>query len=908
LRASSLTGEDDSPDTLARDLAAETAHRTDEATPVGGLDVTLDAPLPASVKVGSGTALFVCGTCFAPSAPIASLTLLVDGVEQPLMAHGMPRLDLMRATGEPTSYRAGFWGMARIGPRDAGGTVAIGVRARLRGGGELVAELARIAVAEPADPLPGAPLVAICMATLEPPLELFRRQVESIRAQTLSDWICVISDDCSEPERFAEMRGVLDGDPRFVLSRSDRRRGFYHNFERALELAPAGARYVALADQDDAWYPDKLETLVHEIGDAQLVYSDQRIISADGELLAGTYWERRANNHSNMLSLLVANCVTGAASLFRRGLLADALPLPPAQFTHYHDHWLAVTALALGDIRFVDRPLYDYVQHEHATLGHATATRITRLGDRLSSLRRGRRERIRLWRMHYFVDACRLLQFAAVLQMRCGDRMSRRKRHALDRFRRSDRSPLPIPGLFARGARELLRRRPETLGAEWMLAYAFVWRRLLGATARDRPQKTARLDALPPHVLHPSPRVRVPGDPDLRAVAQHLLPLGLAVADGAPKRINVLLPGVDPRHPSEGLPARLHLARRLAERGLRVRLVTVDPIVALPRSWRRDLDLRAGTAGLLEAVEVVFGRESAGIEVSRRDAFVATDWRTAHVARAALSTAEVERFLYLIHDYEPLRFPAGTFAALAAETYGFPHFALFSSELLRDYFRRQRAGVYAEGARAGDRASAAFEDAVTVSPPSAHELARSAGRKLVFHAGPEPEATRAMFELGVLALGRAHERGAFAGAWTLDAIGAERSGRRLDLGGGDWMRLLPPAAPADRSTVLRSYDVGLAPLHGPHPGVMAIEMARTGLLAVTTTFENKTATELTAISPNLVAAEPTVEGIAEAIGRATAAAGDVERRARGAAVRWSLDWDASFDDELLDRVIALIEA
>ena len=44
----------------------------------------------------------------------------------------------------------------------------------------------------------------------------------------------------------------------------------------------------------------------------------------------------------------------------------------------------------------------------------------------------------------------------------------------------AERSPRQVPALFARGARELARRRPETLGAEWMLAYAFAWRRLVG--------------------------------------------------------------------------------------------------------------------------------------------------------------------------------------------------------------------------------------------------------------------------------------------------------------------------------------------------------------------------------------------------------------------------------------------
>jgi hypothetical protein len=855
--------------TLGRALPAPTAHDAPVlATSETALEVRLDAPLPETLKVGAGTAVFVAGTCFAPDDPIAALTLLVDGEEQPLMAYGMPRLDLMRASGVPTSYRAGFWGFARIAPRPVGATLAIGVRARLPGGGRRDADLGRIAVAAPAQPVAGAPLVAICMAAFEPPLELFRRQVESIRAQTLADWVCIVSDDCSHPDRFAEMRALLDDDPRFVLSRSNQRQGFYHNFERALELAPAGARYVALADQDDVWDVDKLETLVREIGDARLVYSDQRIISADGELIAGTYWEARSNNYSRMLQLLVANCVTGAASLFPRALLDDALPLPPAQFTHYHDHWLAVTALALGEIRYVDRPLYGYVQHAHATLGHATATRMTRLRDRASSLRRGARERVRLWRMHYFVDACRVLHFATVLQMRCGDRMSGRKRRAVDRFVRADRSALPIPGLFARGARELLRRRPVTLGAEWVLAYAFGWRRLLALTARNRPHQTVRLDALPPHVLDPRPRARLPGDPDLRAVAEQFAPLRLAVRDSAPERLNVLVSSPDA--------LAVNLARRIAQRGLRVRIVTTDP---LPHTS----PFRAGE------FEIELGRESAGLEVSRSDRFIATTWRTAHVARAALRSVEAERFLYLIRDYEPLHLPSGTVAALAMESYRMPHFALYSSEMLRGYFGRHAIGVHDE------RRSAVFEEAIApFAPPTARELEQREPRRLLFHAGE-------MLELGVLALSRTAELGAFARGWTLHAFGARRPGRRIDLGGGDWMQL-------GAESNFTQYDVGLALLHAPRPGRIPIEMSSAGMLTVTNTFETKTAAALAAISPNLIGVDAAIEELAQAIAGAVAAADDVDRRLQGTAVRWSRDWDMSFDEALLVTIVTFLTA
>ena len=225
----------------------------------------------------------------------------------------------------------------------------------------------------------------------------------------------------------------------------------------------------------------------------------------------------------------------------------------------------------------------------------------------------------------------------------------------------------------------------------------------------------------------PRPRARLPGDPDLRAVAQQIEPLRLAVRDGAPARVNVLVPSLD------GRPAPLELARRLAARGLRVRVVTVDAVGAMSRAQARDL----------EPLELEYGRESLGVEISRTDAFVATTWWTAHIARAALRSVEADRFLYLIEDYAPLAMPTGSFAALASASYDFPHAALFSSQPLRDYAR-------ARGHR-GEVLGEVEEPIDELAPPAAAELTRRE-RRLLFHAAPEPQAA---FELGVLALSRA---------------------------------------------------------------------------------------------------------------------------------------------------------
>src|SRR5207248_10245457 len=158
-------------------------------------------------------------------------------------------------------------------------------------------------------------------------------------------------------------------DPRFFVSRSEVRLGFYRNFELVLHMLPDGASLVALCDQDDSWHPDKLEGLRAELGSAQLVYSDQRLVTAEGDVLRETLWRGRSNNHTNLASLLIANTITGAASLMRRDAVARALPFPETNGYKFHDHWLSLVALASGRISYVDRPLYDYVQHPGAVFG-----------------------------------------------------------------------------------------------------------------------------------------------------------------------------------------------------------------------------------------------------------------------------------------------------------------------------------------------------------------------------------------------------------------------------------------------------------------------------------------------------------------------------------------------------------
>jgi glycosyltransferase involved in cell wall biosynthesis len=462
------------------------------------LTVRLDTELPSRLPVGRGNALFVRGSCRHASRRIEALQVAAGDRVTPALAHGMPLPE------HPPG--AGFVAILPFEARGRPARAEIRVAATLAGGGVAEQTIGAIEVSPgpgegesiPPEARRGA-RVAICMATHDPPPDLFARQIASIRNQTREDWLCAISDDASAPDGLAAIREVLEGDRRFVLFPSSERLGFYRNFERALRMVPDDVPYVALADQDDQWDPRKLEVLLGRLGDARLVYSDARPIRPDGEVIASSLWTRRRNNRSNLASLLFSNTVTGAASLFRRELLELALPFPPAPGAPYHDHWLALVALASGELAYVQKPLFDYVQHPGAVIGYeAIDARLgPGLGERLRRLLSNPPAALPRWREAYLDEYCRTLLFARVLRMRCAITLPPAKRRALDLVLAGERSPRTLGWLAIRPLRALIGRN-ETMGFEHRLLRGIVWRRIARTFSTRHEGNSGRTDDDPP--------------------------------------------------------------------------------------------------------------------------------------------------------------------------------------------------------------------------------------------------------------------------------------------------------------------------------------------------------------------------------------------------------------------------
>ena len=471
------------PHRYSRTVTAVATVRDPERSSTGAADpdlqVKLEHPLPPFLIVGQPTAVFCYGHCFHRHEPILSFEIVASGRRHRPSAVGMPRRDLWHwlhvvkgDDPEGRSYRSGFWSTVPIPSPAQPGSIELEAAVRTRRGEQRVPLGATEVVPPPARPWPEPPeprTIAVCMATYDPDPALFSAQIDSLRAQTDERWICVISDDGTDLDRFERLLEKVGDDPRFAVSRAEKRVGPYLNFQRALTLAPSEAELIAPCDQDDRWYPDKLATLRAALGDAQLCYSDARLVTPEGRMLRETLWQGRRNDYRNLASLLVANTVPGASMLFHRQVAELALPFPNAPGAWYHDHWLALVALASGELAYVDRPLYDYVQHAGAVSGHL----VERKQAPGAAGSRGLRSA-------YFGGFLPRQVQAQTLLLRCAPELSARKRRALRWFIASASSPPAFAWLAGRPLRRLI-GRDETLGGEFALVRGIVWRWLLMA-------------------------------------------------------------------------------------------------------------------------------------------------------------------------------------------------------------------------------------------------------------------------------------------------------------------------------------------------------------------------------------------------------------------------------------------
>ena len=311
--------------------------------------------------------------------------------------------------------------------------------------------------------------------------------------------------------------------------------------------------------------------------------------------------------------------------------------------------------------------------------------------------------------------------------------------------------------------------------------------------------------------------------------------------------LNVMVPGMVMRAMSGGPNTILNLTYRLAREGVPVRYVSTDiPPDGGDAMWTH-LRSVTGIEQPLQHVQIVSGRDpSSATRIGRDDVFMGTAWWTVHMLSDALPRSRHSRFLYLIQDFEPGFYPWSTVHALALETYGLHFLAIVNEPLLLEHLVQSGVGRFREPGFA--QTCVTFDPAIDRTRFHQRERSNDADgpRRLLFYA--RPNTPRNLYELGLVALKRAADRGAFAsGRWELFFMGEEGiSPARLTsdvlVRPHEWLNY------DEYGRLLRGSDVGLALMLSPHTGYPALEMAACGLRTITNTYSVKTAERLRMLS------------------------------------------------------------
>jgi teichuronic acid biosynthesis glycosyltransferase TuaG len=106
--------------------------------------------------------------------------------------------------------------------------------------------------------------------------------LESVRAQTMSDWEHVLVDDGSTDESVSIIKAAAAADSRIRLLHTSCKGG--PAVARNLALESARGCYAAFLDADDLWLPEKLECCLEwmRAHGSSFVFHDYRHMSADG--------------------------------------------------------------------------------------------------------------------------------------------------------------------------------------------------------------------------------------------------------------------------------------------------------------------------------------------------------------------------------------------------------------------------------------------------------------------------------------------------------------------------------------------------------------------------------------------------------------------------------------------------
>ena len=308
------------------------------------------------------------------------------------------------------------------------------------------------------------------------------------------------------------------------------------------------------------------------------------------------------------------------------------------------------------------------------------------------------------------------------------------------------------------------------------------------------------------------------------------------------KRLNLVVPTINPDHVFGGVSTALNFYNRLADQlGYDTRIIVEfeEPSresIKLYKDKYKFISSKLDSSEAHTIVPYVIRKEET-LPVCDKDYFVFTAWWGAYLVQEAYGAfieetgIEPNKFIYLIQDYEPGFYPWSSKYILADSTYRciYPQIGVFNSSILKDFFLN-KAYEFADIFSFEPVFNQSLKQELLALPDRINK------KKQILVYG-RPRVARNAFEVVVATLNKLIDNMENPSEWTLYSAGEEHLPVKLHKN----MELiaLGKLSLSEYAKVLSESYAGLSLMVSPHPSYPPLEMAAYGIRVVTNGYDNK---------------------------------------------------------------------
>lgn len=209
-------------------------------------------------------------------------------------------------------------------------------------------------------------MISIAMTTYNGE-KFLKEQIDSILAQTYTDFELVIVDDCSTDSTW-EILCTYKQNQKVRIFKNEKNLGFKSNFEKAISLCTGD--FIALSDQDDVWLENHLQVLLDTIDQKDLacanaILVDKNLKDLGSRMSDVTKIKKIPSGSKALLTYFLSNhyFVQGSTCLLTKGFVQKALPIPTE--IDYHDTWFSLFCAANNGLNYTKEPILLYRQHKN---------------------------------------------------------------------------------------------------------------------------------------------------------------------------------------------------------------------------------------------------------------------------------------------------------------------------------------------------------------------------------------------------------------------------------------------------------------------------------------------------------------------------------------------------------------